>query len=124
MLIIRIVFRRVSHKVLPFTPFIPLLPILPTFPSFRDDVQDTITLMSSQMIILQSCLYHRAFGFLFTPSFLSLLLFEMQLALLTAGDFAQWFGFDLMTSVALQLIFLAVTSVITFRTSQHLCLHK
>ena len=43
-------------------------------------------------------------------------LFGLQLALLTAYDFVQWFEFEVKTYVVLQLIFLAVTSVITFKT--------
>ena len=51
-------------------------------------------------------------------------LFGLQLALLTAGDFAQWLVFNVKISVALQSIFLAVTFMITFKTSYHSCLHK
>ena len=55
---------------------------------------------------------------LLSPYFVSVIfLFGLQLALLTADDFARWYGFDVHISVALQSIFLVVSFVILFKES-------
>ena len=54
----------------------------------------------------------------------ALFIFGLQLALLAADDFARLIGFEIMVSVALQFIFLVVTSVILLKMSYSLCPHN